>query len=104
MSSPMFIEARRAKRSEVVCFSVVVSRSDVSYVLERVAAMGSFDADELERSAAAAAGGGGGGDMASSSDGREAAAPAPSAVSWCSPAEADEGPTVSAAILANRER
>ena len=66
--------------------------------------MGSFDADELERSAAAAAGGGGGGDMASSSDGREAAAPAPSAVSWCSPAEADEGPTVSAAILANRER
>ena len=75
----------------------------MSYVRERVAAMGSFDADELERSAAAAEGGGGGGDMASSSDGRaaaEAVAEAPSGgVSWRSPTEA--GPAVRAANRAS---
>ena len=69
--------------------------------------MGSFDADELERSAAAAEGGGGGGDMASSSDGREAVAEAaPPAVSWRSPTDADDddGPAVRAASLANLDR
>ena len=91
----MLMEARRARRREVVCFSIVVSRSDVSYVRERVAAIGSFDADELERSAAAAEGGGGGGDMASRSDGRAAV----EAV-----AEADDGPAVRAANLPSLER